>query len=76
MTSMEPTSPFSDVNASMFENRPDFALYMDSIDPFSEYRERFFLPHTPTGEPAIYLVGNSLGLQPRGVKEILNQEHI
>ena len=74
MSAMEPTTPFADVHAAMFETRPDFALYMDSIDPFSEYRERFFVPQTSAGESAIYLVGNSLGLQPRGVKEILDQE--
>ena len=74
MSAMEPTTPYADVHAAMFETRPDFALYMDSIDPFSEYRERFFVPQTSAGESAIYLVGNSLGLQPRGVKEILDQE--
>ena len=67
-------SPFADVNASMFESRREFALYLDSIDPFAEYRERFHIPRTPEGEEMTYLVGNSLGLQPVAVKDILIQE--
>ena len=66
--------PFADVNAAMFEPRRDFALYLDSIDPFADHRNQFHIPRTPSGEEAIYLVGNSLGLQPIGVKEIIDQE--
>lgn len=64
----------ADVNAAMFETRRDFALYLDSIDPFSEYRSRFHIPQAPSGEDSIYLVGNSLGLQPHGVREIIDCE--
>ena len=74
MTSTGQEHPFADVNASMFESRREFALYLDSIDPFAEYRDRFHIPRTPEGEEMTYLVGNSLGLQPIAVKDILVQE--
>ena len=60
MTSTGQEHPFADVNASMFESRREFALYLDSIDPFAEYRDRFHIPRTPEGEEMTYLVGNSL----------------
>ena len=50
----------------------------DEADELATFREEFLFPDkmgadgAPTeGEEAIYLCGNSLGLQPRGVKEHL-----
>ena len=46
------------------------AQALDAADPLSAYRDRFRLPDGPDGPdgpPAIYLAGNSLGLQPRSV---------
>ena len=46
------------------------ARALDAADPLSAYRDRFLLPdgpEGPDGPPAIYLAGNSLGLQPRTV---------
>ncbi len=46
------------------------AQALDAADPLSAYRDRFLLPdgpEGPDGPPAIYLAGNSLGLQPRTV---------
>ena len=74
MNSADTSMPFADVNASMFEERREFALYLDSIDPFAEIRSRFHIPTGDDGQPSTYLVGNSLGLQPVGVREILEQE--
>ncbi|MFQ5889605.1 MAG: kynureninase [Gemmatimonadota bacterium] len=56
--------------------RPDEgrALELDEADPLRGYRERFHIPRLPDGSPAIYLCGNSLGLQPRGVREAVDQE--
>ena len=38
------------------------------------FRDEFLLPRHTDGTPAVYLCGNSLGLQPRGVKEAMHQE--
>jgi kynureninase len=47
------------------------ALALDAADPLGAYRDRFLLPNGPDGPdgpPAIYLAGNSLGLQAKGVR--------
>jgi kynureninase len=50
------------------------AIARDQQDPLAKFRERFFFPRRPDGQPVIYLCGNSLGLQPKGVREALNVE--
>jgi kynureninase len=50
------------------------AQALDAADPLSAYRDRFLLPdgpEGPDGPPAIYLAGNSLGLQPRTVRSAM-----
>jgi len=42
----------------------DEARALDREDPLASFRDRFFLPPGRDGRPAIYLAGNSLGLQP------------
>ena len=56
--------------------RPDeeFARRLDVEDPLRAYRERFHIPRASDGREVIYLAGNSLGLQPRGVRKIVEQE--
>ncbi len=41
------------------------AMALDAADPHAGRRGEFLFPETAAGEPAIYLCGNSLGLQPR-----------
>jgi kynureninase len=43
----------------------DAALALDAADPHVSRRAEFHFPRAAGGEPAIYLCGNSLGLQPR-----------
>ena len=43
----------------------DFASEMDANDPLRQYRDQFLLPPSATKAPAIYFLGNSLGLQPK-----------
>lgn len=43
---------------------PTEARELDRIDPVPSSRDRFALPLTASGDPAIYFCGNSLGLQP------------
>ncbi|HYO53593.1 kynureninase [Archangium sp.] len=50
--------------AVRFEASEEFARRMDAEDPLRPFREEFLFP-LHGDEPAIYLVGNSLGLQPR-----------
>jgi kynureninase len=54
--------------AVRFEASEDFARRMDAEDPLRHFREEFLFPRHTNGQPVIYLVGNSLGLQPRKAK--------
>jgi kynureninase len=47
---------------------------MDARDPLARYREQFYFPRTEDGGNAIYLCGNSLGLQPKRAREYIEQE--
>jgi kynureninase len=57
-----------------FLNKKSFAEEQDSIDPLKNYRNKFFIPKQKNGEDSIYFAGNSLGLQPKSVKDYLSQE--
>lgn len=46
---------------------------MDDMDPLYVFRERFIMP-THNGQNAIYLCGNSLGLQPNSTQYLFEQE--
>jgi kynureninase len=56
------------------DQREAFALEMDAADPLASYREYFRQPVRPDGRPVIYFTGNSLGLQPKSVRSIIDQE--
>jgi kynureninase len=58
-----------------------YADKADSEDELRELRSKFFFPptedgskHRADGSPAVYLCGNSLGLQPKAVREKLDEE--
>lgn len=51
----------------------EYAKEMDDADKLSSYRSRFFHPQLHNKD-AIYLCGNSLGLQPKTVKSFYEQE--
>jgi kynureninase len=55
------------------KNSLDHARSLDAADPLRSYRERFHIPQHD-GKDAVYFTGNSLGLQPKGVAAILQQE--
>jgi kynureninase len=57
----------------MFENSRAFALSLDTTDELKNFRDRFLFPEFE-GEKTLYFTGNSLGLQPKGVKEALQLE--
>lgn len=50
-----------------------FAEQQDAADSLASLRAEFFIPQH-AGKDSIYLCGHSLGLQPRGVAQILNDE--
>ncbi len=50
------------------------ALDRDAADPLTAMRDRFVLPSAADGTPAIYLAGQSLGLQPRTVRAAIETE--
>jgi kynureninase len=51
-----------------------FAHELDSSDPLSAYRERFYFPKLPDGPEVIYFTGNSLGLMPKTARAFVEQE--
>jgi len=57
----------------VFQNTQAFADEMDRKDELSLFRQQFLFPSV-NGEEAIYLCGNSLGLQPKKTKEYIFQE--
>ena len=54
-----------------FENTLSFARRLDNDDPLRNMREEYLFP-VLNNKPFIYLCGNSLGLQPKVAKEVLN----
>lgn len=52
-----------------FKPTKDFAKEMDQNDPLKSYRDRFYFPKHSDGKEAVYLCGNSLGLQPKSAKK-------
>ncbi|OKS86192.1 kynureninase [Mucilaginibacter polytrichastri] len=53
-----------------FENSLSFAQSLDASDQFRNLREEFYIPQHK-GNDAIYLCGNSLGLQPKSTETII-----
>jgi len=58
------------------EFQPDeaWARHLDEQDPLRGYRERFRHPRCADGSTAVYLCGNSLGLQPTDVETLVRGE--
>lgn len=55
------------------KNSLAYAKSLDEKDALKSYRDRFFIPKI-NGEESVYFTGNSLGLQPKSVKDyILNE---
>lgn len=50
-----------------------FAREKDQSDPLFRFRERFHIPRRD-GKEQLYFCGNSLGLQPKSVSYLMNQE--
>ena len=55
-----------------FQNSKEFAKKLDQQDPISSYRDQFIFPKVNDNQ-VIYLVGNSLGLQPKNTKQYVDE---
>lgn len=52
----------------------DRAEALDADDPLRDFRDEFHLPVDESGNPEIYFVGNSLGLQPKLTQDFVQAE--
>jgi len=57
-----------------FKSVLDTTKQMDETDPLREFRDRFYIPKAKSGRHKIYFCGNSLGLQPKEVEKLLEEE--
>ncbi|MDZ4839614.1 MAG: kynureninase [Bacteroidota bacterium] len=55
------------------DNSNEFAIELDNQDELKDYRSKFHLPQHQ-GNDVIYLVGNSLGLQPKSAVDFVAKE--
>jgi kynureninase len=60
--------------ATSFQPNEAYARQLDADDPLRGYHDRFLIPCRPDGRPVVYFAGNSLGLQPKSVRPLLDQE--
>ncbi|MFL5240538.1 MAG: kynureninase [Gemmataceae bacterium] len=51
-----------------------YALSQDAADPLRRFRDEFHLPLRQDGRPAIYFCTHSLGLQPKSVRPLIEEE--
>lgn len=51
----------------------EFADKMDALDPLKGFRDQFYFPKHTDGNEAVYLCGNSLGLQPKSAKRAIDE---
>lgn len=72
MTPQNGQQPVADTIVS-FRRDEEFARAFDAVDPLAKFRERFLFPRRPDGKPVIYFAGNSLGLQPKSVRGVIDQ---
>ena len=59
-----------------FDSNKSFAKKEDIKDQLKHFREKFYIPKNKNKENLIYFCGNSLGLQPKAVPEVLKKELI
>src|ERR1700679_1568395 len=57
----------------IYQNSLEFATQLDNQDPLKEFQTKFLVPQH-NGKDAIYLCGNSLGLQPVSAQQYINDQ--
>ncbi|HEX7341599.1 MAG TPA: kynureninase [Rhodanobacteraceae bacterium] len=58
---------------SDYQTGADWAYARDAADPLRAFRDEFLIPPHAGGD-SLYFCGNSLGLQPRGARDAINNE--
>lgn len=66
-------SPLISAAVPAFSPEEACALQLDAADPLARWREQFHVPRGPDGAPLIYFCGNSLGLQPKTTRAIVEE---
>ena len=56
------------------EQRLSLARELDANDDLNGYRQQFHFPLQENGDPILYFVGNSLGLQPTRTEAYVREE--
>lgn len=67
------TTPLASTSQAWALDR-NTATALDIADPLARQRSKFHLPITVDGNPQTYLCGHSLGLQPKSVAGLINEE--
>ncbi len=62
------------MTVTAFRLDEEFARELDRNDPLRQFRDQFELPGADADEPRIYLLGNSLGPLPHGVRDAVKCE--
>ncbi|MES2064940.1 MAG: kynureninase [Bacteroidota bacterium] len=57
----------------IYQDTLQFALQLDEQDALKSFRDEFLIPKH-NGQDAVYLCGNSLGLQPRSAKKYIHDQ--
>ena len=57
-----------------FKDSISYAEKEDQEDQLSHFRQKFFYPKDSLDKKIIYFCGNSLGLQPKSVPELIKNE--
>jgi len=57
----------------IYQNTLEFAAQLDEQDPLKEFQSKFLVPQH-NGKDAIYLCGNSLGLQPVNARQYISDQ--
>lgn len=52
----------------------EYARHLDANNPLAAFRDKFVLPRGNGAKPTVYLVGNSLGLQPKKAVQYVKEE--
>jgi kynureninase len=52
----------------------DFADSMDAQDELATFRNEFTFPKGPNHDRMVYFCGNSLGLQPKGLRKLITNQ--
>jgi kynureninase len=71
---MPDETPTRTTYPATFEPSEAFAGHLDEQDPLRSYRDRFHLPRDGHGKPLIYFCSHSLGLEPKTVAPLMEEE--